>query len=289
MESPSVSSIGPRVTSRTNRSHCERVRDQSVTALARKAGFSFVPGELRREDVDGRATLLSSAARGGRASMTGRPNILLVMVDQLAAAHRPAYGNPVVQAPRLSELADAGTVFESAYTASPLCSPSRFSMLTGRLPSSLAGYDNAAELPVGTPAVAHVPSVGLRLDAGLDARTERASRVVPPSVTSAGTWRRSSAACSRASASGGSSPARSPRAPTRRRTSSPSPTPRWRTCGATPRAEVTVSDGERREFGAGDVLLLEDTEGRGHRTRTTSEGVRRTPFIPLAPDRRGRG
>ena len=47
-------------------------------------------------------------------------------------------------------------------------------------------------------------------------------------------------------------------------------------------AEVTVSDGERREFGAGDVLLLEDTEGRGHRTRTTSEGIRRTLFIPLA-------
>ena len=49
-------------------------------------------------------------------------------------------------------------------------------------------------------------------------------------------------------------------------------------------AEVTVSDGERREFTAGDVLLLDDTEGRGHRTRTTSEGVRRTLFIPLAPE-----
>lgn len=49
-------------------------------------------------------------------------------------------------------------------------------------------------------------------------------------------------------------------------------------------AEVTVSDGERREFTAGDVLLLEDTEGRGHRTRTTSQGVRRTLFIPLAPE-----
>ena len=46
-------------------------------------------------------------------------------------------------------------------------------------------------------------------------------------------------------------------------------------------AEITVSSGERREFGAGEVLLLEDTEGRGHRTRSTSEGVRRTLFIPL--------
>ena len=33
--------------------------------------------------------------------------------------------------------------------------------------------------------------------------------------------------------------------------------------------EVTVTDGESRVFGPGDVLLLEDTEGRGHKTQTT--------------------
>ena len=88
--------------------------------------------------------------------MSGRPNILLVMADQLAAAHLPAYGNAVVRAPRLTRLAGEGVVFESAYCASPLCSPSRFSLLAGRRPSSIGAYDNAAELPAGTPTIAHV-------------------------------------------------------------------------------------------------------------------------------------
>jgi choline-sulfatase len=88
--------------------------------------------------------------------MSARPNILLVMADQLAAAHLPAYGNAVVQAPRLSALANEGVVFESPYCASPLCAPSRFALLTGRRPSSVGAYDNAAELPAGTPTIAHV-------------------------------------------------------------------------------------------------------------------------------------
>jgi choline-sulfatase len=88
--------------------------------------------------------------------MSARPNILLVMADQLAAAHLPAYGNAVVQAPRLSALANEGVVFENPYCASPLCAPSRFALLTGRRPSSIEAYDNAAELPAGTPTIAHV-------------------------------------------------------------------------------------------------------------------------------------
>ena len=84
-----------------------------------------------------------------------RPNILLVMFDQMAALSLPVYGHPVVQAPNLTRLAARGTVFESAYCASPLCSPARFAMLTGRLPSRFGAYDNAAELPAGVPTVLH--------------------------------------------------------------------------------------------------------------------------------------
>jgi choline-sulfatase len=88
--------------------------------------------------------------------VSSRPNVLLVMADQLAAAHLPAYGNAVAQAPRLTAFAREGVVFESAYCASPLCAPSRFALLTGRRPSAIAAYDNAAELPAGMPTIAHV-------------------------------------------------------------------------------------------------------------------------------------
>ena len=43
------------------------------------------------------------------------PNVLLLMVDQLAASWLPAYGHDVVQAPHLDALAAEGVVFESAY------------------------------------------------------------------------------------------------------------------------------------------------------------------------------
>jgi choline-sulfatase len=77
------------------------------------------------------------------------------MFDQMAALSLPVYGHPVVQAPHMAGLAAHGTVFENAYCASPLCSPARFAMLTGRLPSRIGAYDNAAELPASVPTLLH--------------------------------------------------------------------------------------------------------------------------------------
>jgi choline-sulfatase len=87
--------------------------------------------------------------------MASRPNILLIMADQLAAPFLPAYGHPVVKAPALNALAASGTVFESAYTNSPLCAPARFSMLAGQCNSKIGAYDNAAEFPSSVPTFAH--------------------------------------------------------------------------------------------------------------------------------------
>jgi choline-sulfatase len=84
-----------------------------------------------------------------------RPNVLLLMVDQLAAAWLPAYGGAPTVAPHLTELAREGVTFERAYCASPLCGPSRSAMLTGRLPSATGVYDNAAEWPASAPTVVH--------------------------------------------------------------------------------------------------------------------------------------
>ena len=84
-----------------------------------------------------------------------RPNVLFVMADQLSARTLPAYGNPVVDAPNLTALARDGVVFESAYSNSPLCAPSRASLLTGQLVSAIGAYDNGAEWPAATPTLAH--------------------------------------------------------------------------------------------------------------------------------------
>jgi len=53
--------------------------------------------------------------------------------------------------------------------------------------------------------------------------------------------------------------------------------------------EIEVSSGERRTFAGGDVLLVEDTEGRGHRTRNVEARERRSIFVLLGPRRESGG
>jgi len=84
-----------------------------------------------------------------------QPNFLFIMADQMAAPALPFYGHSVVQAPHLSRLAEKGVVFDNAYCNSPLCAPSRFSMLSGQLPSRIGAYDNAAYFPAEVPTLAH--------------------------------------------------------------------------------------------------------------------------------------
>jgi choline-sulfatase len=92
-----------------------------------------------------------------------RPDILIVMADQMVPTALPFHGNPVTQTPSMSWLADSGIVFDAAYTASPLCSPGRASFMTGLLPSQTRTYDNAAEFTSEIPTFAHyLRSLGYR-------------------------------------------------------------------------------------------------------------------------------
>jgi choline-sulfatase len=84
-----------------------------------------------------------------------QPNFLFIMADQLSALALGAYGNPIAKTPHIQSLADNGVVFQNAYCNSPLCAPSRASMLTGRLPSQIKAYDNAADFSSSTPTFIH--------------------------------------------------------------------------------------------------------------------------------------
>src|SRR5262245_16355380 len=84
-----------------------------------------------------------------------KPNILVVMVDQLSPLYLPIHGHRVVKAPDTERLAARGVVFDNAYCNSPLCSPSRAVFMSGRLPSKTGVYDNAAEFRADIPTFAH--------------------------------------------------------------------------------------------------------------------------------------
>jgi choline-sulfatase len=84
-----------------------------------------------------------------------RPDILIVIADQLTTAAMPFHGNDVTQAPAMAGLGESGVVFDNAYTASPLCTPARASLMTGLLPSNSHTYDNAAGFSSELPTFAH--------------------------------------------------------------------------------------------------------------------------------------
>lgn len=84
-----------------------------------------------------------------------QPHIVLVMADQLAAPALPFHGHGVVQAPHLARLASEGVVFDAAYCNFPICAPSRYAMLAGRLPHAIGAWDNATEMASELPTMAH--------------------------------------------------------------------------------------------------------------------------------------
>ncbi len=89
-----------------------------------------------------------------------KPNVLVIMFDQLAPEALGCYGNPVVHSPTIDRLAREGVVFDAAYSNSPLCTPARYCMMTGQLPSATRGYDNAAYLASTIPTFAHYLRAG---------------------------------------------------------------------------------------------------------------------------------
>ncbi|WP_296431163.1 choline-sulfatase [Yoonia sp.] len=84
-----------------------------------------------------------------------KPNILIIMVDQLNGTLFPDGPADWLHAPNLKALAAKSTRFANAYTASPLCAPGRASFMSGQLPSRTGVYDNAAEFASSIPTYAH--------------------------------------------------------------------------------------------------------------------------------------
>src|SRR5688572_6138518 len=62
------------------------------------------------------------------------PNILLIFADDLGIGDVGCYGSEI-KTPNIDSLARDGARFESFYVASPICTPSRFGLLTGRYPN----------------------------------------------------------------------------------------------------------------------------------------------------------
>lgn len=89
----------------------------------------------------GRVESDENNAKGGNSS---KPNIIMIVVDDLRWDELSVMGHPFLQTPNIDRLANEGALFENAYQVVPLCSPNRASILTGQYPSRHGIIDNVA-------------------------------------------------------------------------------------------------------------------------------------------------
>ena len=87
------------------------------------------------------ATLLTLLFLCGSLCAVERPNIVVLLCDDLGYGDLACYGNKTIQTPNLDRLAAEGIRFTDFYSTAPVCSASRAGLLTGRIPTRIGVYD----------------------------------------------------------------------------------------------------------------------------------------------------
>ena len=96
--------------------------------------------------------LLPACSPGSESVGDGRPNVLLVTIDTLRADAVGCYGSEAGPTPHLDALAARGVRFETAWSVTPLTTPSHATMLTGTYPGT-HGIRSNGRLALGEDAV----------------------------------------------------------------------------------------------------------------------------------------
>jgi arylsulfatase A-like enzyme len=89
----------------------------------------------------------SSIATASGKDDVRKPNLLLIVADQMRASALGAVGNPDIRTPHLDALAAGGILFTNAIASAPVCSPSRAQIMTGRYAYTTGVIHNDLELP----------------------------------------------------------------------------------------------------------------------------------------------
>jgi iduronate 2-sulfatase len=100
---------------------------------------------------------------GALAHGAERPNVLLIVSDDLTAAALGCYGNDVCQTPNIDRLAAEGVTFTHAYCQYPVCGPSRASFMSGLYPNRTKVLTNSKDIgsyKTANPELADHPSIG---------------------------------------------------------------------------------------------------------------------------------
>ena len=92
-----------------------------------------MPGAMRWVPLAGWLASIASAS----VAAADRPNVVLIVADDLGGVDLGCYGSKFHRTPNLDRLASEGKRFTRAYSASPVCSPTRSALMTGKHPARL--------------------------------------------------------------------------------------------------------------------------------------------------------
>ncbi|QDT08252.1 sulfatase [Planctomycetes bacterium K23_9] len=83
-------------------------------------------------------SVFSVSAWGKESTAAGKtPNVVLIMADDLGWKDLHCYGNDQLDTPNIDRLAEQGLLFTDAYSAAPVCTPTRAALMTGESPARL--------------------------------------------------------------------------------------------------------------------------------------------------------
>ena len=85
--------------------------------------------------------VLSRPVSGVLQAEESRPNMVIILCDDLGFGDLGVNGHPHIRTPNLDKLAATGIRFTNFYSAAPVCSPSRVGLMTGRSPNRAGIYD----------------------------------------------------------------------------------------------------------------------------------------------------
>lgn len=103
--------------------------------------------------ICGTAAVVSVSGLGALARSKRRPNLIVLLADDMGYADPSCFGGKAVRTPNIDALAAGGMKFTQFYSASGVCTPTRASLLTGRYPLRFGITkhfgDDEAHLPRG--------------------------------------------------------------------------------------------------------------------------------------------
>ena len=95
--------------------------------------------------------LICSAHLHGAESTATRPNVIVLLVDDLGWGDVSCLNNGAVKTPNIDRLAQTGVTFTSGYVTAPLCGPSRAGFFSGRYAQRFGFWDNSGGIPTDQP------------------------------------------------------------------------------------------------------------------------------------------